>query len=246
MLPAALTLTIVLALATTSAWGQGGPPLETDDPGTPGSGRWELNTAVTLQHTPGGTLYEAPLADFNYGAGERIQLTLEVPLELERSGGTRVGLGHPELAVKWRFFEDTSSGLAVSMFPRVEFRSPIFSRRDPENGKGSVLLPIEMIKSWGVLGLNAEAGYRVVEEGPNEIIYRLALGYPPTNRLELLSECTGSSTEGGGSRELICQLGAREDIEPAFTLMGAIGTRVAGNPADRTQLLVYLGLQSRW
>jgi hypothetical protein len=48
---------------------QGGPPLETDDPGTPGEGRVELNIALESERARDGTGYDAPRVDFNYGAG---------------------------------------------------------------------------------------------------------------------------------------------------------------------------------
>ena len=50
-----------------------GPPLITDDPGTPGDGRWEINLPITLEQTRSQRLFEAPLFDINYGLGERTQ-----------------------------------------------------------------------------------------------------------------------------------------------------------------------------
>jgi len=32
---------------------QGGPPMVTDDPDTPGDGHWEINLAAIGAHTPG-------------------------------------------------------------------------------------------------------------------------------------------------------------------------------------------------
>jgi hypothetical protein len=238
-----VSLLLASMLGAGVAYAQGGPPLETDDPGTPGNGRWELNTALTVERTSSATVYGAPLGDANYGLGERIQLTFQVPLEIETNANT--GFGRPELAVKWRFLDDTSAALAISTFPRVEFQSPVWAR-DPSEEGSSLLLPLELVKSWGTVALNAEAGYRLVKDGGDEMIYRLALGYPATSRLDLLSECSGSSELGSRNTELICQLGARDDVATNFTLMSAIGTRVAGNSAEHTRLLLYVGLQSRW
>ena len=56
---------------------QGGPPMLTDDPGTPGDGHWEINTAVTTEQRPGERSSEPPLLDLNYGIGDRIQLKYE-------------------------------------------------------------------------------------------------------------------------------------------------------------------------
>ncbi len=56
--------------------GQGGPPMITDDPGTPGPNKWEINLAVAWAHRPAEPL-DLPAIDLNYGLGERIQLTLQ-------------------------------------------------------------------------------------------------------------------------------------------------------------------------
>jgi hypothetical protein len=245
LLSSILRAAIGLTLGTSLALAQGGPPLETDDPGTPGSGKWELNTALTLEHTSAGSAYEAPLADLNYGLGERIQLTLEIPLLIQRGSDRGTGLGDPGLAVKWRFLEDSAAQLAVSIFPRVEFESPLLALHNEESGS-AFLLPVEMTVSSGRLGVNGEAGYRIVQDGANELIYRVALGYQQSPTLGLLSECTGASTTSGSATEIVCQLGTRKDIGERFTFLGAFGTRVAGNIAERTELRLYLGLQSRW
>ena len=38
-------------LFATPAYAQGGPPLITDDPGTPGNGKWEINIPFTFERT---------------------------------------------------------------------------------------------------------------------------------------------------------------------------------------------------
>ena len=58
---------------------QGGPPLITDDPETPGNGHWEINVAWTLSQKQNRRFFGIPLLDVNYGLGEHIQLKAEVP-----------------------------------------------------------------------------------------------------------------------------------------------------------------------
>jgi hypothetical protein len=50
-----------LCLLTGSAQAQGGPPLETDGPGTPGSRHWEMNLAITVERNSEGTVCKASL-----------------------------------------------------------------------------------------------------------------------------------------------------------------------------------------
>ena len=56
---------------------QGGPPMITDDPGTPGNGHWENNLAIAFEHRPNEWSIDAPAIDLNYGWGDHIQLTLQ-------------------------------------------------------------------------------------------------------------------------------------------------------------------------
>jgi len=49
------------------AWAQGGPPMVTDDPDTPGNGNWEINLATSGSHSSGRWEIAAPDADINYG-----------------------------------------------------------------------------------------------------------------------------------------------------------------------------------
>jgi len=90
-----------------STFGQGGPPMITDDPGTPGNAKWENNFAIAFAHRSGETAYDVPAIDLNYGVGDHIQLTLQTaPVLLKRSGhGLIGGPGGTEAAVKWRFLE---------------------------------------------------------------------------------------------------------------------------------------------
>jgi hypothetical protein len=89
------------------ALAQGGPPMITDDPGTPRNGQWEINLAWTGERGAEGTTQDAPLLDMNYGVGERIQLKYEVPWLAVRTSdaASRTGLGDSLAGVKWRFYD---------------------------------------------------------------------------------------------------------------------------------------------
>src|SRR5881296_807703 len=95
----------LLALGGRDARAQGGPPLITDDPDTPGPGYWEINLSAAVEKTRLKRRLEAPFLDINYGAGERVQLKFEIPwLSVsESSAPNRTGLGNSTVGVKWRF-----------------------------------------------------------------------------------------------------------------------------------------------
>src|SRR5882724_12500645 len=96
----------------------------TDDPGTPGNKKWEINLAIAFEHRPDETSLDLPAIDLNYGVGEHIQLTLQTaPVLLKREDhGPIGGLGGTEAAFKWRFLDEEPSGFDVSMFARVIFK----------------------------------------------------------------------------------------------------------------------------
>src|SRR6266567_3069276 len=94
--PFFVVMLMALGVASGPAvFAQGGPPMLTDDPGTLGYRRWEINTAVKLEKSISGKEFEAPLLDINYGLGKRIQLKLEVPYRLiyENGENKKTGTG---------------------------------------------------------------------------------------------------------------------------------------------------------
>ena len=70
------------------------PPMEMDDPGTPGREGLEVNLVGTLVRVGLGRSSES-LLDANYGIGDRIQLKYERPYLTEREPGihSQHGLG---------------------------------------------------------------------------------------------------------------------------------------------------------
>src|SRR3954471_6912178 len=153
---------------------QGGPPMITDDPGTPGDGKFEINLAVAFEHRAGETSFDAPAIDINYGVGERIQLTLQGgPALLKRSGhGWIGGLGGTEAAVKWRFIDNEKSGLTVSMFPRVIFNiSYSAARRGLADDGTRFQFPVQIAKAFHGFDFGFEWGTLVSTVGPAEWLY---------------------------------------------------------------------------
>ncbi|MDQ3817967.1 MAG: hypothetical protein M3362_09770, partial [Acidobacteriota bacterium] len=108
-----------------TALAQGGPPLLTDDPGTPGNKHWEINIATTIERNRDGMEQETPILDVNYGLGKRLQLKWEVPYLRVRDQDepAKMGLGSTNVGVKWRFFEDEKKGVSVSTYPQLEFNT---------------------------------------------------------------------------------------------------------------------------
>src|SRR5438270_9657528 len=123
----------------------------TDDPGTPGNGKWEINLALAFEHRPGETSYDLPAIDLNYGVGEHIQLTLQTaPVLLKRGGhGAIGGIGRMEAAVKWRFVDEEANGVDISMFSRIIFNVVQSSvRRGLSEGGTRFQVPVQVGKKF--------------------------------------------------------------------------------------------------
>jgi hypothetical protein len=237
------SLTTARALAA-----QGGPPLETDDPGTPGNGRFELNLALEAEREPDGTTYDAPRVDLNYGVGPRIQLKLEVPWRVAPAPAqpSRTGFGNVILGVKWRFAERASGRAAISVYPQVTLAASRTAVAKGLADSGStVLLPVEIAWRMGPLDVDAELGYRRAG-GASGLAYGLVFAHQPLRLLELLAECNGTGRGALTDAGLLCGVGARSELGPPISVLGALEAGVAGSPDTRPDRRIYTGLQLRW
>src|SRR5271156_390651 len=82
-----LCTSALLALGSGIARAQAGPPFLTNDPGTPGNANWEINLGSMQTIARGVSSYQVPQIDLNFGVGDRIQLTYEVPYVFQSSAG---------------------------------------------------------------------------------------------------------------------------------------------------------------
>ncbi len=229
-----------------AVFAQGGPPLITDDPATPGDGKWEINTAFTLDKRKSGRSYESPLLDINYGLGEHIQLKYEVPwlVTNNRNQRTKDGLGNSVLGVKWRFLDQDKDRIDMSLYPQFEFNSSNSAENRGLVDKGvEFVLPFQMEKSFGRISLNPEFGYVFKEYGENEWIYGLAVGYEASQNLELLVEISGKAGQDFEDDELVFNLGARRKLNEIHTLLLAAGRSFRSASSGEPEFLLYAGIQ---
>ena len=138
-------------LQTLPARAQGGPPFLTTDPGTPGNGNWEINVGATATRAAD-TSYQLPQLDVNFGLGERLQLSAEIPYVLQTVPGTpqQQGWGNALLGAKWRFLDQGGDGWQLAMFPQLETSGSALARRNGFAVDGPrLLLPLEVARTPG-------------------------------------------------------------------------------------------------
>lgn len=228
------------------ALAQGGPPMITDDPGTPGNGKWENNFAIAFEHRPGETAYDVPAIDLNYGVGEQIQLTLQTaPVLLKRSGhGLIGGVGGTEAALKWRFLDEAKSGFDMSMFPRVIFNLTQSSvRRGLAEDGTRFQIPFQIAKTFGPWHADAEFGPRASAIGRSEWFYGIVAGYDVAAPTMLMAELHGTSRMNFDRDVLTLNFGIRQTLTERCTFIGSLGHEVHTPDGDPLAFIGYIGVQ---
>ena len=238
-------MALMVALAA-RAWGQGGPPYYTNDPGTPGNQNWEINLGYMPFLYSGNSLSHVPDVDINYGLGERIQLTYESAWlrVLNGIGPAKYGLEQDQLGVKWRFYDNDKTGFSMSIFPQVSLNNPGHSvQRGITPPGASVILPVEFSKKLGPIDVNWEGGYNVVHLGSNGYVAGLVMGHDMSKSLELDAEFYSLGAFDHSISQQTIAGGARYKLRPPFILLLMAGRSV--EPAHNGQpfFVGYFGMQ---
>jgi hypothetical protein len=238
-------IAVSLACAARVVFGQGGPPMISDDPGTPGNGKWENNFAIIFEHRPNETSIDVPEIDLNYGVGEHIQLTLQnAPVLLKRSGrGLIGGLGSTEAAVKWRFLDEATSGLDMSMFPRVIFNVVQSSvRRGLAEDGTRFQIPFQMAKTFGRWHADVEVGPRASTVGRSEWLSGIVCGFDLAKPTMLMAELRDESRMNFSRDVLTLNFGLRHEFSENYILILSMGHELR-SPDQPTALIGYFGMQ---
>jgi hypothetical protein len=217
----------------------------TDDPGTPGNRKWENNFAVIFEHHPDETAYEVPEIDLNYGVGEDIQLTFQTaPVFLKRSGhGLIGGIGGTEAAVKWRFLDEATSGVDMSMFPRVIFNvSQSSVRRGLAEDGTRFQIPFEIAKGLGRWHADAEFGPRASTVGRSEWLSGIVCGFDLAKPTMLMAELHDESRMNFSGDVLTLNVGLRHEFTENYILIVSMGHELH-SPDQPTALIGYFGMQ---
>jgi hypothetical protein len=237
-------LAAALAAAPAASLAQGGPPLVTDDPDTPGGGRWEINLATIAMHTRGRWDLAAPDADLNYGCGDHVQLTADIPWALvhDVGSGWNGGLGNVQLGLKWRFLEWQDLGLRLSTFPKFSSAWVQSSRRrgiaDPGH---DFLLPLEAATKLGTFGLDAEVARDFITGAASHWQFGAIAEHSCGGTIQCMLELR--ETLIGHDGQTLINLGVHWKLSESVAFIGAAGREFGRADPDQQQALVYLGIQ---
>ena len=218
----------------------------TDDPGTPGNGHWENNLAIAFEHRPNEWALEAPGIDLNYGWGDHIQLTLQTSAAvLKRSDhGLIAGLGGTEAAVKWRFLDEESSGLDMSMFPRILFNVLHSSvRRGLAEDGMRFQIPFQAAKKFGRLVFDLEFGPLVNSTDRGEFIYGCVAATELSKRTSIMAEVHATSRMNFTRGVVTLNFGWRHAVNEHAIWIASLGHDIHSNAPEPLALVGYCGVQ---
>lgn len=173
------------------------PPLDVDDPGTPGCNHWEINVVMSGNLSLTEKRYELPLLDINYGVGDNIQLKYEVPNLSSKGQGETVSIvGSSKIGVKYMFYEKEDV-LQLAFYPQFEFITP--KSKAAERGLESpgnvyklpLLISKRIGKAWaGDVMMTSNVSYNLSTkpDTANYIGLSTGIGLPLSSKVSVMTE----------------------------------------------------------
>jgi hypothetical protein len=241
---------LLLALTASRLHAEAGPPLITDDPGTPERGKWEINLAFTYDQNNHRQDLDTPLVDSNYGLTDHVQLKLEIPWETTAandSGHHPSGLGESIAGVKWRFLDEDKSHVSMSIYPQVAFGwGSLKISHDGEPHQTHLLLPFEVQKELGPVTVGLEYGVDLQGAHKPRDFAGLTLGHTFKERFDALAEIRQTSDLTLHQLNAIVNGGFRIKINDTISLLGSVGTAIRRSDRDQSRLFSYFGIQFRF
>jgi hypothetical protein len=184
------------------------PPLDTDDPGVPEKGVFELNFTTHADYAKAAQRIDMLWVDANYGvlpviAGHTLptQIKLEFPVAAAREAGEdfQVGLGAATFGLKFNFYHDEHRGISVAVYPQLEFPAP--GSHGVEKGladKGqTVILPLLVAREFHEFTLAFNGSLeKPVHDPDREAVsqFGIAVGRALTRKVAAMIELRTEST----------------------------------------------------
>ena len=211
----------------------GSPPMHVEDTDTPGDGTWEVNIGMDAEWDGRESAIEAPTADINYGIGDRLQLTYELPyvwLHDDGASSSAHGVGDSTLGLKYRFYDNEDRGVSLALYPQVRVRTP-GANRDVSEGGTTFILPVIMVSEFEHFSVSADLG---VEASPDDKRWfgGAGVGWRESNRTALMVALAGEDLNSDERRWEV-GFGLRRKLHEGRSISASIGRDVyAGGGED--------------
>lgn len=221
----------------------GPPPMQSEDTDTPGPHNWEINFLLNAQLAGSERRIEVPTVDLNYGVGDRIQLSYEVPYVFARQeqsdagGGTRLveanGVGDSSFGLKYRFYDDEDSGLSLAIAPQLEFRTPGGSH-DVSERQTELAVPLVLTREFEHASVTANAGVELTSD-TQRYFASFGAGRRISEHVALLAEIVGTDLNAADEQRVLLNVGARWKISEKDSLSASLGRDVHAGGDQREQ-----------
>jgi len=241
-----IILFLIFTCFSLRAYGQGGPPMITDDPGTVDKGHFEINTGITFEHTFSESQFEFPFIDINYGVSSRQHVNFEVPLvsQYVKGIGMQYGLGKLGIGTKFRFVDPDDSGISISVHPAFSF---VLSNKAMVKGiidKGiEVFIPVEFQKDFNQNVLGMELGCLINSDEQDVWTYGVLYAREFNPRLNAAVEINGNTNINFNKTTLLLNLGTRMTLTPRFRILLSAGKSLFLPQGAESIYIGYLALQ---
>ncbi|MCA9523705.1 MAG: hypothetical protein KC609_22190 [Myxococcales bacterium] len=223
----------------------GGPPMLTDDTGTPSRGSWEILAYFTLDRRGREIWFESPVIDVTYGIGQQLSLTVGLPWTIWfRPGKTPLsGLGNIFVALKWRFFELPRQRFAIAWTPQLITNSPTSAADQGIVPRGtSFQFPLQFQKDVGPVDFVLELGFRVNQVGGHEWLYGLVIGWNIVSSFELMAEVFGLAPTKFSRTEVVFNVGLCWRFHRLVSLIASAGRSFRRSSSGESNLIALLGV----
>ncbi len=183
------------------------PPLNTDDPGTPGTNGVEVNFVTDCDSAKGSRSCQTGI-DIAVGIGENLQVRVSKYAVEERVSGepTFRGTGVTNLGAKYRFYD--KNGLQIATYPNYQFDDGTRHLNEdgtPAETEGSaVYLPIIVSKELGKWTVVSNVGYsmNLKSKDRNSVFTSVALGRSLSQTSRVMTEVTASTSKAGTTSDV--------------------------------------------
>lgn len=188
------------------------PPLDTDDPGTPGTNGYEINFILNCDKSKDSRGCEAGI-DAAFGIGESIQIRISKSRVQNSPTGepTMNGYGTTDLGVKYRFYD--KNGLAIAVFPSYRFNDGTrFQGNDGQpiepDGR-SIYLPLIISKEVGhyTIVVNLAAERNLDYSDKNAVFSSIAIGRALNYTTRVMAEVASERSTSFLNRETTMRVG---------------------------------------
>jgi hypothetical protein len=238
----------ILGLLLLAGSASAGPPMITDDPGTPAKGVWEENLALIVSDTRRQTVWATPSFDTNYNVTDHLQLNYTLPLEIVDNAGRGPvgGVGASSLGFKYRFLDQAAgdaAGVSMSIAPSFTFNNPTHSvRRGLVVNGSNLFLPVQVGHTFGTIDVFAEAGYLLIQYQSDAWEYGVATAYHATDKLDLLAEVHCVSDTSFHFNDVIVNFGLTYAMTEKTNLLLSAGRSLRDTDLSE-RVVLYAGVQ---